>query len=61
MAGVDDENMKTFATGKWHSSANDTWSDQTVFQSERVKSSNIIDNAPFDFQDDNVRMPNLVN
>ncbi len=118
MAGVDDSNMQTFETGKWHSSANDTWVEtelssgnltsgieykiiarddadftadgapdndvgtvfvatgtsvtldsgdkvvatgQTVFQSEMVKSSQVIDNAPFDFQDEEVRMPNLVN
>lgn len=61
MTGVDDSNMQTFETGKWHSSANNTWGDQTVFQSERVKSANVIDNAPFDFQDEIDRMPNLVN
>ena len=61
MAGVDDSNLQTFETGKWHSSANDTWSDQTVFQSEMIKNSRVIDNAPFDFQDEDGRMPNLVN
>ena len=53
--------MQTFEAGAWHSSKNDTWADQTVFQSERVKDSNIIICTPFDFQDEKERMPNLAN
>ena len=53
--------MQTIANGRWHHAGVTSWSGQTVFQSEMVKNVNSIDCAPFDFQDVNGRMPNLVN
>ena len=61
MVGVDDANMQTIPNGKWHHAGVTSWSAQTVFQPEMVKSSNSIALSTFDFQDANLRMPNLVN